>query len=93
MGCRLMKRYCYLNLAVVAVFIGLGMPGMSNAQTEQPAPAKTEQPQLEYINFLDILPNAIENDESLKQAKFDLLSSQESEKLLGVFGTQRLMSR
>ena len=69
------------------------MPGMSNAQTEQPAPAKTEQPQLEYINFLDILPNAIENDESLKQAKFDLLSARSLEKQLGVFGTQRLMSR
>ena len=75
-----MRRYCYLNLAVVAVFIGLGMPGMSNAQTEQPAPAKTEQPQPEYINFLDILPGAIEKDESLKQAKFDLLSAQESAK-------------
>ena len=70
-----MKRYCYLNLAVVAVFIGLSMPSMSNAQTEQPTPAKTEKPQLEYINFLDILPDAIEKDESLKQAKFDLLSA------------------
>ena len=82
-----MKRYCYLNIAVVAVFVGLGMPGMSNAQTEQPAPAKTEQPQLEYINFLDILPNAIENDESLKQAKFDLLSTQRSDSCLAEFRT------
>jgi outer membrane protein TolC len=76
----LMKRCCYLNFAVVTIVAGLGMPCMSNAQTEQPAPAKTEQPQLEYINFLDILPNAIEKDESLKQAKFDLLSAQESGK-------------
>jgi len=79
-GDGLMKRYYYLNLVVVTVFIGLSMPGISNAQTEQPVPAKTEQLQLEYINFLDILPGAIEKDESLKQAKFDLLSAQESAK-------------
>ena len=75
-----MKRFCYLNFVVVALAIGLATPGISDAQTEQPAPAKTEQPQLEYINFLDILPDALEKDESLKQAKFNLLSAQESAK-------------
>ena len=75
-----MKHFYYLNFLVVALAIGLATPGISDAQTEQPAPAKTEQPQLEYINFLDILPDALEKDESLKQAKLDLLSAQESAK-------------
>jgi outer membrane protein TolC len=76
----LMKRYFFLKFALVWVLIGLGVPSISNAQTEQPATVKTAQPQLEYINFLDILPSAIEKDESLKQAKFGLLSAKESAK-------------
>ena len=70
-----MLRFKALKIFTVLCFGTVGAGNIAFAQSDQ-----EQVPQIEYVNFLDILPAALEIDEGLKLAELGRLSAQESAK-------------
>ena len=65
--CRV-KKFLFRNLAVSILFASSTISNNSFAQT-------TDDNEIEYVNFLDVLPNALELDEGIKLAEFGKLAA------------------
>ena len=72
-------KFFFQSLAVTILFASSAIWNNSFAQTTDDN-ATVSVPQIEYINFLDILPDAISSDEGIKLAEFGKLSAIESAK-------------
>ena len=72
-------KFFFQSLAVTILFASSAIWNNSFAQTTDDN-ATVSAPQIEYINFLDILPDAISSDEGIKLAEFGKLSAIESAK-------------
>ena len=75
-----MSRNKFMQLPAIAiVFVSSTIWSNSFAQTTDDNSTGADV-QIEYVNFLDVLPNALELDEGIKLAEYGKLAAVESAK-------------
>ena len=77
--CVVSKKFFCRSLALSILFASSTIWSNSFAQTTDDNSTEAAV-QIEYVNFLDVLPNALELDEGIKLAEFGKLAANESAK-------------